>query len=286
MITLGVGEGGTPLMLRTFVEGIAIYLDNFAIVKLAKGDAARRSRVVKAIQGGGAELLFSMANAVELVGPEGTSRELVKSFLRELGPHWFPVELDTHEVCEKEGRSLVGADAFAANDLLKKFFLVQMQAKHCAEKVIGPGGSFFNLDVLVDWLATGKDKLIRHNETLDATLIRKVNEYRDEDMRDSSWLDKHFPRVPFRSDMPATFTYINLLRNLVRDRGYQLKKGDGLDFSHAVFGSAFASIVTLDKHWKRRVEELPTPNGLAKVYYEPELDQMVSDIEAACARFQ
>ncbi|HXJ96246.1 MAG TPA: hypothetical protein VMT20_25700 [Terriglobia bacterium] len=59
-----------------------------------------------------------------------------------------------------------------------------------------------------------------------------------------------------------------------------------MDFSHAVVGSAFASIVTLDGQWKRRVEELPKPNGLAKVYYAPELDQMVSDIEAACLSTQ
>lgn len=44
-------------------------------------------------------------------------------------------------------------------------------------------------------------------------------------------------------------------------------------------GSAFASVATLDKHWKRRIERLPKPNQLAHIYYEPELDTMVSDIE-------
>jgi hypothetical protein len=48
---------------------------------------------------------------------------------------------------------------------------------------------------------------------------------------------------------------------------FRLKKGDGLDFSHAVMGSAFASVVTLDKHWKRRIEGLPKPNQLAHIYY-------------------
>jgi len=58
-------------MIHTFVEGVAIYLDNFAIIDLAKGDPARRARFVRAIRDGGAELLFSVGNAVELLGPEG-----------------------------------------------------------------------------------------------------------------------------------------------------------------------------------------------------------------------
>ena|SRR5215472_14742231 len=85
--------------------------------------------------------------------------------------------------------------------------------------------------------------------------------------------------------MAGTFVYVNLIRNLVRDRGFQVKQGDGMDFSHAVFGSAFATIATLDKHWKRRVEELPKPNSLARIYYGPELDQMVEHLEVACAKY-
>jgi hypothetical protein len=52
-----------------------------------------------------------------------------------------------------------------------------------------------------------------------------------------------------------------------------------LDFCHAVMASAFSSVATLDKNWKRRVEDLPKPNGLPRVYYGPELGQMVSDVE-------
>jgi hypothetical protein len=55
---------------------------------------------------------------------------------------------------------------------------------------------------------------------------------------------------------------------------------DGIDFGQAVIGTAYASVATLDKHWKRRVDKiLPKPNRLAKIYYQPELDKMVRDIE-------
>ena len=71
------------------------------------------------------------------------------------------------------------------------------------------------------------------------------------------------------------------MRTLIEEsKAYQAKKGDGMDFCHAVVGSAFAHFAAFDKQWKRRVESLPQPNGLARIYYEPELDQMVTDIES------
>jgi hypothetical protein len=74
--------------------------------------------------------------------------------------------------------------------------------------------------------------------------------------------------------------YVNLVRTIiVNARAYKLKDSDGADFCHAVMASAFASVATLDKHWKRRIDSLPKPNRLARIYYGPELDAMVTDIE-------
>ena len=53
-----------------------------------------------------------------------------------------------------------------------------------------------------------------------------------------------------------------------------------MDFCHAIVASSFANIAALDKKWKRRIEALPEPNNLAKIYCQPELDDMVSAIEA------
>ena len=63
--------------------------------------------------------------------------------------------------------------------------------------------------------------------------------------------------------------------------GYRLKKGDGADFCHVVIASSFASFPALDKHWKRRIERIPKPNELARIYDEPEIDKMILDIESA-----
>jgi hypothetical protein len=75
------------------------------------------------------------------------------------------------------------------------------------------------------------------------------------------------------------FTYVNLIRTLIVEaKSRPLEKNDGLDFCHAVIGSAFSSFASLDTKWKRRVELLPK-NRLALIYGPQQLDQMVNDIE-------
>ncbi|HWZ43294.1 MAG TPA: hypothetical protein VNW97_07440 [Candidatus Saccharimonadales bacterium] len=57
---------------------------------------------------------------------------------------------------------------------------------------------------------------------------------------------------------------------IVEAKAHHLKKGDGLDFCHAVMASTFAHVATLDKHWKRRLDGFPEPNKLARIYYQNE----------------
>ncbi len=64
------------------------------------------------------------------------------------------------------------------------------------------------------------------------------------------------------------------------DEASSVKQGDWMDFCHAVVACAFARFATLDKRWKRRIEALPKPNGLARIYSARELDAMVVDMES------
>src|SRR5580704_2443311 len=57
-------------MLKASVNGIPIYLDNFAMISLAKGDISLRQRFVAALHNG-ADLLFSTANGIEISGTQG-----------------------------------------------------------------------------------------------------------------------------------------------------------------------------------------------------------------------
>ncbi len=280
MIRARSGIDGPPLIFTATVSGLAIYLDNFALISLAKGDPLRRKRFVDAVHTG-ADLLFSVTNAAELTGPQGRSLDAVRTFLDDVGPHWFPVELDPFEVANRELRHVDPVENCVSRDFMKQYFAARtMGYSPNSGKVIDLSEDSFRLGAVLDWLGPQRESIRKGTATLDAALIKKISEYRAKLERDPLWLDHKFPALPFNPSMPATFTYVNLVRTMIVDaKAYKLKKGDGLDFFHAVMASAFASVATLDKHWKRRVENLPKPNGLARIYYQQELDKMVTDIE-------
>jgi len=281
MIRATSGIHDPVLTINATVSGLAIYLDNFSLISLAKGDRSRRKRFVDAIHTG-ADLLFSVTNAAELTGPQGRSLDAVRTFLDEVGPHWFPVELDPFEVANRELKGAVPAESCVSRDFVKAYFAVRtMGYSPNSGKVIDLSDDFFRLGAVLDWLGPRRESIRERTAALDAALINKISGYRAEFERDPTWLDQKFPALPFNPSMPATFAYVNLVRTLmVEAKAYHLKKGDGSDFCHAVMASAFASVATLDRHWKRRVEGLPKPNGLARIYYQPELDKMVTNIDS------
>jgi hypothetical protein len=101
---------------------------------------------------------------------------------------------------------------------------------------------------------------------------------------DQKSLDISLPPIAFDAQRPATFALIHLLRTLVLEaKAYQFKAHDGLDFCHAALGASYARIATLDKQWKRRVEQLPKPNQLARIFYRPEIADFVTEIEKLVA---
>jgi hypothetical protein len=270
---------GTSSGFTVTVSGLAVYLDTWAVIELAKHNPLRRRRFVEALRTGDADLVFSVANAVELTGPQGDSRDAVRVFLDDIGSHWFPVELNVTEVVLREQHS---ADP-AKNCVSEQFFM-----DHCAHRMrdYTPGSGkvidaseLYGLGTVVDWVHAERDSIRRGIEDLDATLVDRINGHFAKSEADRLWLDQAFPVWPFIPSQPATFMFVNLVRTLILEaKSHRLKTGDGLDFSHAVMGSAFANFVALDKHWKRRVERLPE-NRLARVYDRVQLDQMVTDIE-------
>ncbi len=88
----------------------------------------------------------------------------------------------------------------------------------------------------------------------------------------------------YKSSAPATCCWNGLIRILVLEgKAYQWKQGDSAGFCHALLAASYAQFATLDKAWKRRIELLPKPNALASIYYQPELERFVEDLEAAVA---
>lgn len=277
MIRASANHNG--LTFNASVSGPVVYLDNWAIIRLAKDDQSRRRRFIEAIHSG-FELLFSVTNAVELSGPQGRSADIVRAFLDEIGPHWFPAKLNPIEVVEREQNG-ERPDAVCIDQRFFKSYLADLM-RNDNRKVIGLSDDFFRLGPIMDRVGPQRESLCKSSAQFDELLRTKMSKVRDRAKCDPVWFDKRFPWIPFNPTRPAFFVYSNFLRIMAVEAN-SLKANDGLDFCHAVMACAFASFATLDTQWKRRVASLPTPNHLALVYSEPELDQMVTDMESFLA---
>ena len=280
MITATCGANGEPTFLST-VSGIAIYLDNWAIKTFAMDDSPLRQRFITTLHGG-ADLLFSMGHAFEILGPQGASSNAFKNFLNEVGPHWYPVELDVFKIMNRESSGLRRSACCLDEEQLTAYFRSRTgQHVRGSGLVIDLSEKFFRLGEFIQWLRPQRDEFRTLFDGLDKGIQERVQQLRHKLKKDSHWLDRVLPAPPFDSVKPATSAFYWLMRDMILDRGYQVKKGDGIDFFHAVVASAFANFATLDKHWKRRVEKLPQRPWLPRIYYQPQLSTMVSDIEMA-----
>ncbi len=285
MITPFCGPNGEPTFAAS-VNGIAIYLDNWAIKALAKGDTALRQRFVAALHNG-ADILFSTAHAIEILGPQGASSVAFKTFLNEVGAHWYPLEFNVFTVMKREAAGMPPDKCCVDEELLRAYF-TNRTSNHTrgSGRVIDLSEQFFRLGAFVDWLAPQRDHFLKQHEGFDGILRDYMGPLRAKFKQNPGLLDKGLPQPQFHPSRAATFATAGLMRDLVSDRGYQIKKGDGIDFFHAVMASAFSTFATLDKQWKRRVANLPKPSRVPRVYYEPELGAMVDDIEATLVQLK
>ena len=69
MLSFMSGEGGIPFSVNAALGGLAVYLDNFAIMDLAEGDRERRERFLASIHSGAELLVLS----IECCGPFWTT---------------------------------------------------------------------------------------------------------------------------------------------------------------------------------------------------------------------
>jgi hypothetical protein len=185
-------------------------------------------------------------------------------------------------VIERENKGLPPSQCCLAEELLRAYF-ANRTCDHLpgSGKIIDLSSSFFQLGKFCDWLSPRKDHYVGGSRALDAAMMNSMVGLRRKHKGDSGWLDREMPAPQFHPSRAAAFAYMGFMRQLIRDSGVQLRKGDGLDFCHAVMATSFATFAARDKQWKRRVENLPKPNQAARIYYEPELDAMVTDIEIA-----
>jgi len=268
-----------PLEIVATVKGLAVYLDNWTFIHFAETDTTLGERFVKTLWHG-ADLLLSIANVAELSGNRGKSLSKMKTFLDKIGPHWFPLEMDPLLVVQREGDGKTEPATCVSEEFIKRYTTITRPTT--ASGLVDLSADFFRLSILIDnWIDPHRDSIHASLREMDSRFINQINACRLAQSRDRNWLNHHYPTVNFNPTMPATFTYVNVIRALVEDKGYNLKKGDGADLCHAVMGAAFGSVMTLDNHWTRRIQGLPQPNQVAIAYSPPELEAFVERIEMA-----
>jgi hypothetical protein len=259
------------MTLHASVNGPVVYLDNWAFIELAKHHPSRRRRFLDAIRSG-VDVLFSVTNAAELSGPQGRSAEAVRTFLDEIGPHWFPAKLSPIDAIELEMMGEDPGKVCMDEEFFKSYVADRIRsfAPGCG-RVLDLSDDFFSLAPMMDRLGPQRESICKTSAEFDQMLRDKMGAIREMSKKAPSFLDRKFPRLPFHPARPVRFVFHNLLRIMAIESN-SLTKGDGLDFCHAVMGCIFASFTTLDTTWKRRIANLPKPNGLARVYSRAELD--------------
>jgi hypothetical protein len=279
--TVAKNPGGVTL--RVTVRRLAVYLDNWALIALAKDQGQLRDRFLGTL-GNGADVLFSVTNAAEIVGPAGASQDAVRDFFTAIGPYWLPVEgPGIVGVIDREARG-DGRESCIAHDLLQKFFAGRNIQLHGEQRLDLVAPEFFNLGFFIDWLVPQREEIQKTLGKFDLVLREKLRELRRAFEQNKPAFNAAMPMPVYDASAPATFCWNGLVRLLIyQGKAYQWKRGDSADFCHALLAASYAQFATLDKHWKRRIESLPKPNSLASVYHGAELDRFVADLETAVA---
>ncbi len=280
MIRFTTTEDGHPFCEAELKERVGVYLDNDSLIELAKGQESRRQRFIGALRRGGT-LLFSFTNAVEVAGPQGASARAVSAFLDSVGPYWVPLELNPWRVVEKEQAGAVERAAVSEH-FMRVYVKERIYNLSREGKLIDLSAErFFRLGEVVELAHNDRDAIRQNARDIDQALRERLEQLRAEYESNPTSLDQILPPLAFDERRPATFVWVHLQRMLVLEaKAFQFKDNDGLDFCHAVLAAAYGSLATLDRHWKRRVEQLPKPNNVARMYYRPEVDDLVAVLES------
>ncbi|MEE9537986.1 MAG: hypothetical protein V3W10_01450 [candidate division NC10 bacterium] len=285
MIRFTTSEDGKPICEAELKDRVGVYLDNDSLIELANGQESRRQRFIGALRRGGT-LLFSWTNAAEIAGPQGASARAVSAFLDSVGPYWVPLELNPWRVVEKEQAGAVERAAVSEHFMEVYFQQRAYDLSPEGSKVLDlSADSFFRLGAVLEWVHEDRDTIRQYARNIDQALRGRLEQLRADYESDPASLNRGLPPIPFDERQPATFVWVHLQRMLVLEaRAFQFTDNDGLDFCHAVLAAAYGSLSTLDRQWKRRVEQLPKPNNLARMYYRPEVDDLVAVLESLVSR--
>jgi hypothetical protein len=276
---LRIAADGERWRIETQMVGFPIYLDTHSFIALAKRkNKALRIRFLTALRQR-ATLLFSVANAVEVTGPQGDSLEAVKALLSDIGPHWVPVDMDPGAIMKRE------ESGYPAPVMCERFVKAYAHDRLTDMELLGQvvdtsDPKLFDLGKVIGWTKRKRDKVRADYDGMDAKLgayLKTLRKFYDAGLRA---IDKN-EADPLHPDKRATYVAGQLTRMIIQDaKRHPFQPHDSLDFCHAVVALTYAVLATLDKKWCNRAARMRHKDQLADVYHGGQLEQFVGALES------
>jgi hypothetical protein len=247
----------------------ALYLDQFALYHFARQEDDRE-RFFAAFEHVG-ELLFSSINLMEVGFLEGDSAKSVRDFLSRIGPHWVPIEFDPLKVAQAE-IDHAAAQGTKANALSGSLLALLWDASGKNEDV--------TLAAAID--AFEREDRAAHKNELQIARDAMAQQVADWAKRyDAMPAEAKQAFVPIVGAGPTLQIATTVFRAVLDEaKGYKWMPNDAYDFTHAIVPLAYADAVFLDKQWKRRMERLTLPEGVARIFYGAETCEFLDWLES------
>ena len=247
-----------------------IYFDQFALYHFSSRPLDQE-RFLRLFERKG-ELLFSHINMFEVASLRGRSASLVRNFLAAIGGNWVPIEFDAFKVTtELLTWSPNGGTPHPAlgGSLLQTIY----------EASPGPVDNI-ELAALVDrFVAEDPRRNAEFMAFCKKTMAANIDVWRGRYLADPSNVEAQFPIVTGMGPVMKIFTA--LLRVIVKEsKSHAWMPNDAFDFVHCVVPLACSDIIFLDKHWKRRVQQLPADVQPKRIYYGQEVEDFLKDFES------
>jgi len=244
-----------------------VYLDNWALSRALAVDETRRERFLETFKTKGT-LLFSWVNVMELGNSIFNRSAPIRLLLDGIGEQWFPIESNPFASIKKENSQQGAANSPAFSETLIRAYYPHVH------------GGVLTLSSVFDLLRHDNGAKARGaQQQLKATVQQFIDEIKQGQRLDPTWLDKRYPALAFDPQRPTLFVFTELLRGLASERGFTFTPNDGIDLFHATVPVAYSDFVLLDRSWTRRVRALSMPGRALYAFAEPELDGFLDAFE-------
>jgi hypothetical protein len=253
-------------IIQASVRQPSIYLDQDSLSDLARV-GARRDRFLEIFRHKGT-LLFSWTNAIDIAGPQDGTKRRIREFLDAIGPQWIPLEMNPYKVVRREQgyEPTIGTPCVS-----ESFFRHYYPIVH---------GNSLTLAQVVDLVHEDREAVLASTRLMKEKVAQTVKDRRRDYERDSSRLDETMPPEPLDPARPAKFILRRLERLIVSEaRSHTWMLNDSVDFCHAAVAGAYADLLLLDKHWRRRVLEAAPARAYPWVFYRKQLDEFLDIFE-------